>query len=162
MDGRGKPVSGGVGLRSWLRGFGSIVALTGLASRIPVIDAASNPGGSSTRRPKTDRLESRVAIRMLTGPLERGETRICEWFGCRRRPQEIASASNVSQVLVADRTCAQQTGSKGSDDAGNPGRQSEPPRFPKASPKPLEGRTGDYFALYTKQALNASTSACAC
>ena len=152
LDGRGKPVRVVSVYEAGYDGFWLHRALTAAGIENRVIDAASIPVDRRSRRPKTDRLDLELLIRMLLA-LERGETRICRVVRVPTSTEEDAKRQHRErQVLVADRTAHSNRikgilMTLGIRDA-NPRRHD----FPKHL-ETMRIATGDPLPLYTKQAL---------
>jgi transposase len=152
LHGRGKPVRVVSVYEAGYDGFWLHRALTAAGIENRVIDAASIPVDRRSRRPKTDRLDLELLIRMLLA-LERGETRICRVVRVPTPTEEDAKRQHRErQVLVADRTAHSNRikgilMTLGIRDA-NPRRHD----FPKHL-ETMRAATGDPLPLYTKQAL---------
>jgi transposase len=152
LAGRGKPVRVVSVYEAGYDGFWIHRALIASGIENRVIDAASIPVDRRSRRPKTDRLDLELLIRMLLA-LERGETRICRVVRVPTPTEEDAKRQHRErQVLVADRTAHSNRikgilMTLGIRDA-NPRRRD----FPKHL-ETLRAATGDPLPLYTKQAL---------
>ena len=104
LAGRGKPVRVVSVYEAGYDGFWIHRALMAAGIDNRGIDAASIPVDRRSRRPKTDRLDLELLIRMLLA-LERGETRICRVVRVPTPAEEDAKRQHRErQVLVADRT----------------------------------------------------------
>ena len=104
LAGRGKPVRVVSVYEAGYDGFWIHRALMAAGIENRSIDAASIPVDRRSRRPKTDRLDLELLIRMLLA-LERGETRICRVVRVPTPAEEDAKRQHRErQVLVADRT----------------------------------------------------------
>jgi transposase len=147
LDGRGKPVRVVSVYEAGYDGFWLHRALTAAGIENRVIDAASIPADRRSRRPKTDRLDLELLIRMLLA-LERGETRICRVVRVPTPTEEDAKRQHRAPGIGGGSNSAQQPDQRDPDDVGNPGRQSAPTRFSQAS-RNDEGRYWRSFsALY--------------
>ena len=149
---RGKPVRVVSVYEAGYDGFWIHRALIAAGIENRVIDAASIPVDRRSRRPKTDRLDLELLIRMLLA-LERGETRICRVVRVPTPSEEDAKRQHRErQVLVADRT-AHSNRIKGILMTLGI-RDTNPRRHDFAEHlETLRAANGDPLPLYTKQAL---------